>query len=425
MLTRGQKLRLPDLTTATRLTVGVGLQAPAGVALDISCFGVDAADKLSDDRYFTFYNQKKSPCGSIVIIDAAEDEAQRFSLDLAQLPQAIRKLVFVVTLDGAQDMSCLGESYLRLLDNGREIARFCFSSRDFSKEKAVIVAEIYHKDVWRFAAVGQGFNGGLSALLKHFGGVEKEEVVHPLHLVPPAIIVTPPPKLSLSKITLTNPGQQHRISLEKGASAPQKLIVKAVWTDNGDDCDDNDDLDLRVGILLPDGKMKLVCAPLNVGAFDASPFVRHLGDVTSASTCEPGVEIVEVHPQIGERLGGRVSLVFSVYSALSNGAVSVASLKPIMRMEYGSQVVECAYDFTKSKAANSDTVYTYVIGIAHFQDGTVTLEPSGRTSASGSENTPWLTWGKAGANLSMDGPAVFKDGDSADDFNLGNPRRYW
>lgn len=283
MLTRGQKLRLPDLTTATRLTIGMTLQAPAGVALDISCFGVDAADKLSDDRYFIFYNQKKSPCGSIMIIDAAEGEAQRFSLDLAQLPQAIRKLVFVVTLDGAQDMSCLGESYLRLLDNGRELARFGFSSRDFAKEKAVIVAEIYHKDVWRFAAVGQGFNGGLSALLKHFGGEEKAEPpqIPPVQPVPPPV-PTPPgtPKLNLGKITLDKKGDKQTVDLRKGGGL-QPIAVNLNWDNPGAEkrgffggLQASPDLDLGCMYRLKSGEIGVI-QPLgkSFGARDHTPFI--------------------------------------------------------------------------------------------------------------------------------------------------------
>jgi hypothetical protein len=47
------------------------------------------------------------------------------------------------------------------------------SGADFASEKAVIPGELDRKDGhWRFGAVGQGFDGGLSALLKHFGGVE-------------------------------------------------------------------------------------------------------------------------------------------------------------------------------------------------------------------------------------------------------------
>jgi tellurite resistance protein TerA len=283
ILARGQKLRLPDLTTSTRLTVGVGLQAPAGVALDTSCFGVDAADKLSDDRYFIFYNQKKSQCGSIMIIDAAEGEAQRFSVELAQLPQAIRKLVFVVTLDGAQDMSCLGDSYLRLLDNGRELARFGFSSRDFSKEKAVIVAEIYHKDVWRFAAVGQGFNGGLSALLKHFGGEEKAEPpqIPPVQPVPPPVS-TPPatPKLNLGKITLEKKGDKQTVDLRKGGGV-QPIAVNLNWDNPGAEkrgffggSQASPDLDLGCMYRLKSGEIGVI-QPLgkSFGARDYTPFI--------------------------------------------------------------------------------------------------------------------------------------------------------
>ena len=39
-------------------------------------------------------------------------------------------------------------------------------------EKAIISVELYRKDGWRIAAAAKGFNGGLSALLKSFGGEE-------------------------------------------------------------------------------------------------------------------------------------------------------------------------------------------------------------------------------------------------------------
>jgi uncharacterized protein (AIM24 family) len=38
-----------------------------------------------------------------------------------------------------------------------------------------MLGDFYLKDVWRFAAVGQGFDGGLEALLKNFGGEVLEE----------------------------------------------------------------------------------------------------------------------------------------------------------------------------------------------------------------------------------------------------------
>ena len=46
-----------------------------------------------------------------------------------------------------------------------------------------MVGEFYRKNgEWRFCAVAQGFNGGLEALVKHFGG----DVAPPPSAVPPA-----------------------------------------------------------------------------------------------------------------------------------------------------------------------------------------------------------------------------------------------
>ena len=44
--------------------------------------------------------------------------------------------------------------------------------QDFHSEKAIISIELYRKGVWRFAAVANGFNGGLGDLLRSYGGEE-------------------------------------------------------------------------------------------------------------------------------------------------------------------------------------------------------------------------------------------------------------
>ena len=428
-LVRGQKAKLADIALGDCFESVINLSLPSGSSIDVSCFGLDATDKLSDDRYFIFFNQRKSPEGAISAAGAGKSGQETFALDLSRLPATVKKLVFTATIDGAATMAQVHSGSLRLMKSGEVAVDFPLIGSDYSAEKAIILGEIYLKDVWRFAAVGQGFNGGLSALLKHFGG---EEITPPAASAPapPPLPVVPPPihttagKVSLSKVTLTKAGQSHSLSLEKGPSAPRKLTVKATWTDNGDDSDDNDDLDLRVGILLADGRMKFIQAPDRAGNFDSDPFVRHLGDITSASAKEPATETVDVNPSIAQRCGGRVALVFSVYSALANGAVSVASMHPIMRMVYGQQVVECAFDFSKTSAAADQTVYTYVIGLAIIDGDSITLQPSGRTSDPGSENTPWLKWESAkGIQLSMNGPAVFKSAD-ASSLNKGNPNRY-
>ncbi|MFJ8109797.1 TerD family protein [Streptomyces sp. NPDC096132] len=171
---RGHKARISDLTAGTDLYVGVQISAP-GLTFDISCFGLDADERLSDDRYFVFFNQPKSPEESIQLLGAQAGDTESFRITLDRIPAQIHKLSFTATVDGTGQMSQIGPGYLRIVAGGEEVARYAFSGSEFSTERAVMLGDFYLKDVWRFAAVGQGFDGGLEALLKNFGGEVAEE----------------------------------------------------------------------------------------------------------------------------------------------------------------------------------------------------------------------------------------------------------
>jgi tellurite resistance protein TerA len=203
---RGQKGKLADLGVGSSFAVDLDIQAP-GFAVDVSCFGLDSLEKLSDDRYMVFYNQLASP-GNAVRLELRAGGA-RFNVNLDALPSSIAKLVFVAAIDGAQTMRALGASSLSL---GGTL-RFPWSGADFGDEKAVIVAEIYRRDgQWRFGAVGQGFNGGLGALLEHFGGTQAAPAPSKAPAAAPAAS-----KVSLSKVTLEKRGD--KVSLDKRGSA--------------------------------------------------------------------------------------------------------------------------------------------------------------------------------------------------------------
>ncbi|MBL1110249.1 TerD family protein [Streptomyces sp. 5-8] len=171
---RGHKARISDLTLGTDLYVGVQISGP-GLTFDISCFGLDADERLSDDRYFVFFNQPKSPEESIQLLGTQAGDTESFRVTLDRIPPQIRKLSFTATVDGAGQMSQIAPGYLRIVAGGEEVARYSFDGSEFSTERAVMLGDFYFKDVWRFAAVGQGFDGGLEALLKNFGGEVLEE----------------------------------------------------------------------------------------------------------------------------------------------------------------------------------------------------------------------------------------------------------
>ncbi|MEU8997169.1 TerD family protein [Streptomyces caniferus] len=179
---RGHKAKIGDLTAGTDLYVGVQI-AGSGLTFDISCFGLDADERLSDDRYFIFFNQPKSPEESIQLLGAQAGDSESFRVTLDKIPPHIQKLSFTAALDGAGQISQIGPGYLRIVAGGEEVARYSFDGSEFSTERAVMLGDFYLKDVWRFAAVGQGFDGGLEALLKNFGGEVAEEAEAP---APPA-----------------------------------------------------------------------------------------------------------------------------------------------------------------------------------------------------------------------------------------------
>ncbi|MEU5341920.1 TerD family protein [Streptomyces sp. NPDC020766] len=195
---RGHKAKISDLTAGTDLYVGVQITGP-GLTFDISCFGLDADEQLSDDRFFVFFNQPKTPEESIQLLGAQAGDTESFRVTLDRIPPQIQKLSFTATIDGAGQMSQVAPGYLRIVAGGEEVARYSFNGGEFSTERAVMLGDFYLKDVWRFAAVGQGFDGGLDALLKNFGGeVAEEEPAAPApgaaapSFAPPAQAAAPP-----------------------------------------------------------------------------------------------------------------------------------------------------------------------------------------------------------------------------------------
>ncbi|GMO03121.1 VWA domain-containing protein [Lachnoanaerobaculum sp. JCM 36186] len=153
----------------------VDMKVKGNAEYDFCCFGVDENGKLSDDRYMIFYNQKVSPKGEVSVEDIAD--GVRYTLNLSTIPDFIKRLVFTVSIDGDKTMGEMNALETKVYQSEAKDIEMTLGGNDFSKEKAVIVMEIYRKDVWRIGCVASGFDGGLSALLKYFGGEEVSEPV--------------------------------------------------------------------------------------------------------------------------------------------------------------------------------------------------------------------------------------------------------
>ncbi len=211
-LNRGQKIALQDSVYQSSFPVLINLNAP-GLSFDVTCFGLDLNDKLSDDRYMIFYNQKTSPERSIELISNTVSTAN-FSINLQKIPSSIEKLVFTITIDGTQVFKNIQSASVNIANS----LSFTLHGSDFLEEKALVFVEFYRKTgTWRLNANGQGFNGGLSALLANFGGKEASSDAAPV--TPTLIPVTP--AISISKISLDKKIEKeapHLISLIKKAN---------------------------------------------------------------------------------------------------------------------------------------------------------------------------------------------------------------
>jgi len=108
---RGHKAKISDLTAGTDLYVGVQIAGP-GLTFDISCFGLDADERLSDDQYFVFFNQPKSPEESIQLLGAQAGDSESFRIT-PLLPSSFRAgREFPLPQSGAQH---LPESVLKAM----------------------------------------------------------------------------------------------------------------------------------------------------------------------------------------------------------------------------------------------------------------------------------------------------------------------
>lgn len=287
-IARGQRLKLADLGLAGQpFSIALSL-AKAGLVVDAACFGLDAGRKLSDERYMTFFNQPATPCGAV-----AFSADGRFDIDLSRLPATIDSLTLTLAIDGAGVMSTLGSSVATLSRAGSALATYAFDGGHFASERAVMLLEIYRKDgQWRLSAIGQGFNGGLDALITHFGGsVAEKAAPTPPTVEPPRPRETPPqPKVSLSKITLEKRGD--KISLEKRGSGAGhgRIVCNLNWTSGaatekkgflGGLLANKKGIDLDLGCLyeLMDGSKHVVQALGNsFGSYERPPYIHLAGD---------------------------------------------------------------------------------------------------------------------------------------------------
>lgn len=179
-LLRGQRFKLEQVGVNSKLKLEVDMVLNSNLELDMSCFGVDENDNLSDDRYFIFYNQLSSPEGAI----KKENNKDTFYIDFSLLPKTIKKIILSISIDGNGNIKeVINEGTIKFSNEKEVVASFNFKGQEYTTEKSIVLLEIYLKDnIWRSNIIASGFNGGLGDILRNYGGEEAkpEEKIEPV-----------------------------------------------------------------------------------------------------------------------------------------------------------------------------------------------------------------------------------------------------
>jgi tellurium resistance protein TerD len=183
-LQKGQKIDIG----LSKITVGLGWDPNEGTGfdfdLDASAIMINDNRKLLAEDYFIFYNNLKSPDGSLEHTgddpdgkssDGDDDEAIR--VDLHKINSDVNEILFVVTIEDferrKQNFGQVRNSYIRIVDEATntEIAKYELDE-DFSVETGVEFGRLYKRNgQWKFEASGIGYKADLGFFLeKYYSG---------------------------------------------------------------------------------------------------------------------------------------------------------------------------------------------------------------------------------------------------------------
>ncbi|KDN85819.1 TerD family protein [Kitasatospora cheerisanensis] len=170
----------PDLTQV-RIGLGWDARSTTGAPFDLDASALlCAAGRVLGDEYFVFYNNLRSPEGSVEhqgdnLTGDGDGDDEVVEVNLELVPVQIDKVVFAVSIYDAdarlQSFGQVSNAYIRVVNvaDGSEIARYDLTE-DASGETAMIFGELYrYQGEWKFRAVGQGYASGLRGIALDFG----------------------------------------------------------------------------------------------------------------------------------------------------------------------------------------------------------------------------------------------------------------
>nr|WP_202536272.1 TerD family protein [Streptomyces sp. SID4919] len=168
--------------TAVVIGLGWDVRTTTGTDFDLDASAIltNAEGKVTNDQNFVFFNNLKSPEGSVEhtgdnLTGEGEGDDEQIKVSLVGVPADVTRVVFPVSIYDAenrqQSFGQVRNAFIRVVNqaNNQEIARYDLSE-DASTETAMVFGELYRNGAeWKFRAIGQGYASGLRGIAQDFG----------------------------------------------------------------------------------------------------------------------------------------------------------------------------------------------------------------------------------------------------------------
>ncbi|MFD6432465.1 TerD family protein [Streptomyces venezuelae] len=172
VLPRGGVVDLPapdSGTPATPWRVTASWAPQDHCEIDVVAFALDEDEQVVFDEDFVFYGAPENPAGTVRLLTDGPAE-QTIAIDVASLPPASRKVVIAAAIDGEATFGDVGAVQVTAAPDDSAAPLALATMDAATTERSLLLAEIYRRgSVWRFRAVGQGYDHGLGDLARGYG----------------------------------------------------------------------------------------------------------------------------------------------------------------------------------------------------------------------------------------------------------------
>ncbi|MFF4447848.1 TerD family protein [Streptomyces sp. NPDC001502] len=173
-ISKGANVSLTALSEdAGAVVVSLGWTSATGAGdADVSVLLLDENGKIRSENDFYFYNHPAAADGSVQLLGktpTSNGDEDRISVDLTAVPEDVARIVVAASQYGGARFGDLDDLRMTVSDRTGE-PLVGYSIEDAGVETAFIFGELYRRgEEWKFRAVGQGYETGLTGLATDFG----------------------------------------------------------------------------------------------------------------------------------------------------------------------------------------------------------------------------------------------------------------